>query len=279
MVNIKELDPESSATAAYGARLRQWREARGWTQEELAAAVGYSSAHISAIETARRPATLGFSRKVDIALGLAGSVDSFEREWKEIRYGALLEGYPEYVTYESRAVEIRVFQLGIIPGLLQTEEYARIEAESYVQRRTITPEVAEERVSVLAERQATLERDQPPMVMAVMDESCLKQVVGDSGVMKRQLGHLLEVASLPNWVVQVAPFELGVRRTLKLPVNLLTLPDRSVVAYAESQTQGHLDKESVSVIPLLTAYHQLQAEALSQAESLAMIAQLRKGST
>jgi transcriptional regulator with XRE-family HTH domain len=279
MVNIKELDPESSVIAAYGARLREWREVRGWSQDALAVAVGYSSSHISAVETARKPPTLGFSRKVDIALGLADSPDSFEREWRKIRYGALLEGYPEYVSYESRAVEIRVFQLGIIPGLLQTQEYARTEAESYVQRRTITEEQAEERVSVLAERQATLDRDPAPMNMVVMDESCLRQAVGGPGVMTRQFDHVLEVAALPNWVVQVAPFELGVRRTLKLPVNLLTMPDRSVIAYAESQTQGHLDKESVSVIPLLTAYHQLQAEALSHAASVAMIEQLRKGST
>ncbi len=78
-------------------------------------------------------------------------------------------------------------------------------------------------------------------------------------------------------MLQVAPYDIGERRTFDLPVNLLTLPDRSVVAYAESQAQGHLDRETASVLPMLTAYHQLQAEALSQAASVAMIRELRKG--
>lgn len=95
--------------------------------------------------------------------------------------------------------------------------------------------------------------------------------------MAAQLEHLVEFAGQPNTLLQVAPFEIGERRTFDLPVNLLTLPDRSVICYAESQAQGHLDRESTSVMPMLTAYHQLQAEALSQAASVAMISQLRKG--
>ena len=89
--------------------------------------------------------------------------------------------------------------------------------------------------------------------------------------MDAQLAHLVEFAAMPNTLLQVAPYEIGERRTLNLPVNLLTLPDRSVICYAESQAQGYLDRESVSVLPMLTAYHQLQAEALSQTASVAMI--------
>ncbi|OKK21513.1 DNA-binding protein [Streptomyces sp. CB02488] len=78
-------------------------------------------------------------------------------------------------------------------------------------------------------------------------------------------------------MVQVAPFRMGELRTFNRPVNLLTLSDRSVISYVESQTQGHLDRDPASVVPLLTAYHQLQAESLSQAASVAMFRQLRKG--
>ncbi len=277
MVNRKELDPESSPVAAYGAHVRRLREDRGWTQEELAGSLEYSSQHISAIETGRKPPTLHFSRKIDLVFGTAGSADSFEREWREMRHGSLLEGFPEYVGYEGRAVEIRVYDIGIIPGLLQTPEYARVLAESAVRRGAITPEQAEERVSFLAERQAALVRPRPPMVFVTMDESCIRRPVGGAAVMDAQLAHLAELAELPNTLLQVAPFAIGERRTLNLPVNLLTLPDRSVICYAESQAQGHLDRESASVLPMLTAYHQLQAEALSQASSVAMISQLRKG--
>ncbi|SCD81258.1 Helix-turn-helix domain-containing protein [Streptomyces sp. BpilaLS-43] len=277
MVNRKELNPDSSPQAAFGARLRRLREERGWIQDHLASLVGCTGRHISAIETGRKPPTLPFARRTDTALGLVASSDSFEREWREMKHGSLLEGFPEYVGYEGRAVEIRLFEIGLIPGLMQTPQYARTLADGDVQRGSITPEQAEERVSFLMERQAALVRPRPPMVLVVMDESCLHQAVGGPKVMDAQLQRLEEVASLPNWIIHVAPFGIGTRRAFNLPVNLLTLADRSVVAYAESQAQGHVERESSLVVSMLTAYHQLQGESLSQAASVAKISQLRKG--
>ncbi|MGW1837656.1 helix-turn-helix domain-containing protein [Streptomyces sp. NPDC002067] len=276
-MNRKELNPDASLRAAYGARLRSLRESRGWTQDDLAEHMGYSSVHISAVETARKPPTLRFSRSADGAFGLEGA-DTFARQWHELKQGSLLEGFPEYVGYESRAVELRLYQIGIIPGLVQTPEYARVLAESAVRRGEISPEQALERVDFLAERQAALERSRPPMVMVVMDESCIRRWVGGDEVMEAQLDRLVEFANRPNTVLQVAPFAIGERRTFNLPVNLLTMSDRSVLYYAESQAQGFFDREPSSVLPVLTAYHQLQAEVLSQAETVAMISQLRKGS-
>ncbi|RZE93463.1 helix-turn-helix domain-containing protein [Streptomyces albidoflavus] len=274
MVNRKELNPESSPRAAFGALVRSSREERGWTQDELADATEYSSTHISAIETSRKPPTLRFSRSIDRALGTG---DQFERKFREVKQGVLLEGFPEYLGYEARAAEIRVFEIGIIPGLLQTQEYARVLTASAVQRGAITPEQAAERIRVLEDRQKAVARQRPPMVFVTMDESCIRRLVGGPDVMDRQLEHLVEFSRMPNTVIQVAPFDIGERRTLSRPVNLLTLADRSVMYYAESQAQGHLEREGSAVVDMLTEYHQLQAEALSQAASVALISQLRKG--
>ncbi|MEU7377880.1 helix-turn-helix transcriptional regulator [Streptomyces albidoflavus] len=274
MVNRKELNPESSPRAAFGALVRSSREERGWTQEELADATEYSSTHISAVETSRKPPTLRFSRSMDRALGTG---DQFERKYREVKQGVLLEGFPEYLGYEARAAEIRVFEIGVIPGLLQTQEYARVLTASAVQRGAITPEQAAERIRVLEDRQKAIARQRPPMVFVTMDESCIRRLVGGPDVMDRQLEHLVEFSRMPNTVIQVAPFEIGERRTLSRPVNLLTLADRSVMYYAESQAQGHLEREGSAVVDMLTEYHQLQAEALSQAASVALISQLRKG--
>ncbi|MER5612796.1 helix-turn-helix transcriptional regulator [Streptomyces sp. NPDC002215] len=276
-MNRKELDPESSPEAAFGARIRRLREERGWKQEELADRMGYSGTHISAVETGRKMPTLRFSRNADQVFGTGETADTFERQYREIRHGSLLEGFPQYVGHEGRAVEIRLYEIGIIPGLLQTPEYARVLADSALRRGAIVPEQAAERVSFLAERQAALVRPRPPMTMVVMDESCIRRRVGGDGVMAAQLDRLLEFAALPNTVLQVAPFDMGERRTFNLPMNLLTLSDMSVIAYAESQMRGHLERDTTSVFPLLTAYHQLQAEALSQAASVAMINEARKG--
>lgn len=272
-MNRKELNPEHSSQEAFGARLRRSREERDWTQEELAARLEYASSHVSAVETGRKPPTLRFSRSTDLVLG----GNEFERLWRELRNGSLLEGFPEYVGYEKRASEIRLYDIGVIPGLLQTQEYAEVLASSAVQRDAITPGHAAERVAFLAERQAALVRPRPPMMHVVMDESCIRRRVGGPQVMDGQLQRLVEFAAQPNTVLQIAPFDMGERRSLRLPVYLLTLSDRSVVFYAESQAQGHLDREATSVLPILMTYHQLQAEALSQAETVALIQQARKG--
>lgn len=274
VTNRKELNPESSPQAAYGALLRSSREQRGWKQDGLAERMEYSSTHISAVETGRKMPTLRFSRSADRALG---TDDLFERKFREITHGVLLEGFSEYVGYEARAVEIRLFEVGIIPGLLQTPEYAQVLADSAVQRGAITPDRATERVSYLIERQRTLERSTPPLVLVVLDESCIRRPVGGDKVMDEQLARLVEFARRPTTVLQVAPFDIGERRPFDLPVNLLTLPDRSMVSYAESQAQGHVERETASVLPMLTSYHQLQAESLSQAASVAMIEKLRRG--
>ncbi|WP_344031356.1 helix-turn-helix transcriptional regulator [Streptomyces luteireticuli] len=277
MVNRKELNPEAGPEAAFGARLRSSREERGWKQDELAERVGYSGRHISAVETGRKPPTLRFSRSLDEAFGFAGTADSFERAWGEIRNGSLLEGFPEYVGQEARATEIRLFDVGAIPGLLQTPEYARALENGNVKRGTLTPEQASERVEFLVGRQAALVRRIPPIVIAVLDESCIRRVIGGAGVMERQLSQLIAFAEQPNTVLQLAPYTMGERRPFDRLVNLLTLPDRSLMYYVESQTHGQLERESTAVLPLVRAYHQLQAEALSQADSVAMIEQVRKG--
>ncbi|WP_039635576.1 helix-turn-helix transcriptional regulator [Streptomyces sp. 769] len=276
-MNKNELNPDASPEAAYGARLRSLREARGWTQEDLAGRMGYSSVHISFVENGRKPPTLPFSKGVDVALGVVGTDASFELEYRQIKHGNLLEGFPEYVKREGKAAEIRLYETGIIPGLLQTPEYARVLADSAARRGTITAEQADERVSFLAKRQAVLQRPRLPAMLVVMDESCVRRRVGGPEVMRAQLDRLVAFAELPNTVLQIAPYDIGERRPFDRPMNLLTMPDLSVIAYAESQLRGHLERDTAAVLPLLTAYHQLQAEALPQAASVAMINEVRKG--
>ncbi|MFJ6568964.1 helix-turn-helix transcriptional regulator [Streptomyces sp. NPDC091292] len=274
MVNRKELDPEKSLTAAFGERLRRLRDERGWTQDELGERIGCSGTHISAVETGRRPPTTRFAKSADRVFGTG---DRLERQSQAARHTAILEGFQEYVAHEAHAAEIRLYEVGVIPGILQTPEYASALNARAVERGAITPEQADERVALVAERQASLLRTPPPLVFVVLDESCLMLPVGGPEVMEAQLARLVEFAALPNTVLQVAPFDMGDRRPLRLPLYILTLQNRSLISYAESAQRGQLERESPSVVPLLTAYHQLQAEALSQAASVAMIEQLRKG--
>ncbi|WP_037916064.1 helix-turn-helix domain-containing protein [Actinacidiphila yeochonensis] len=275
-MNVKELDPDSSPQAAFGARLRRIRCELGLTQDELGDRMGYSSTHLSSVETGRKMPTLRLSRRADEALGTA---DAFEREWREMRHGLLLEGFPEFLEYEARAAEIRLYEVGVMPGLLQTPEYAAVLADSAVKRGAITSDQADERVALVAERQASLIRTPPPVIFAVLDEGCVLRPVGGPEVVEAQLTRLLEFADQPNTVLQIAPFTMGERRPFNLPITVLTMPNRSLMSYAESAQRGDLERESTSVVPQLTAYHQLQAEALSQADTVALIEKVRKGTS
>lgn len=199
----------------------------------------------------------------------------FVRKALDIKTSALLEGFPAYVAKESKAEELRLFTLGIVPGALQTLDYARAIAAGAVQRGSITQDQADERVAYLARRQANLRREPPPVIHAVLDESCIRRPVGGPAVMAAQLDYLAFFAGLPNTLLQIAPYGMGEARAFDLPVYILTLPDRSLMSYAESAQQGNLERDSGAVLPTLTAYYQLQGLALSQAESVALISQLR----
>jgi hypothetical protein len=206
-----------------------------------------------------------------------GTGDRLQRQSRAVRHTALLEGFPEYVTHEARAAEIRLYEVGVVPGLLQTPEYAETLEADAVRREAITPEQANERVELVTQRQAALARSPAPLISAVLDESCVLRPMGDAAIMHAQFARLLEFAELPNTVLQIAPFRMGARRPFSLPVTVLTMPDRTLMSYAESAHRGHLERETNFVLPIVAAYHQLQAEALSQAASVAMIEQLRKG--
>ncbi|MBP5939686.1 helix-turn-helix domain-containing protein [Streptomyces acidiscabies] len=273
-MNRKELDPEGSPSAKFGIELRRLRDARGWTQDDLAARAGCSATHISAVETGRRPPTPQFAASLDRVFGTG---DMLERMSRSVRHTALIEGFPEYLAHEARAAEVRLYEVGVIPGLLQTPEYAAALEADAVRRAAITPEQAQERVELVARRQASLVRMPSPLIIAVLDEGCILRPMGTAAVMDAQYERLLAFAELPHTVFQIAPFSMGARRPFSLPVTLLTLPDRSILSYAESTHRGHLERESTFVLPILAAYHQLQAEALSQAESAALIRKLRKG--
>ncbi|MFD7549027.1 Scr1 family TA system antitoxin-like transcriptional regulator [Streptomyces sp. NPDC059816] len=274
MVNRRELDPDSGPGAAFGARLRRLRDGKGWTQAELGKLLKCTGSHVSAVEIGRRSPTRRFATRVD---GVFGTGDMFERLSLAVRQTALLEGFQDYLGHESRAAEFRLYEVGVIPGLLQTPEYAAALGDSAVRRGVALREQADERVDLVAQRQASLARTPPPTIFVVLDESCLLRPVGDDTLMDAQFTRLLEFAERPNTVLQVAPFSIGDRRPMTLPVTILTMPDRTLMSYAESANRGDLERDTASVLPILTDYHQLQAEALSRPASLAMIRQLRKG--
>ena len=267
------LDPSSSPWAAYGTQLRRSRKAKGLSQAQFGKLIGYSATYVSYLERGQRPATLHISVAADAALETGGTL---ELMWWSLRHAALVEGFPEFAGHEARADELRMFELNVIPGLFQLEEYAAALAMGDVQRGNITQGQAEERVAFLATRQQLLLRDPAPAVYAILDESCLRRPIGGRQVLHAQLRHLEELSQRPNIILQVAPFDLAERAPFTLAMTLLTLPDRTLLGYSESLQRGLLERDIPATRAWEKGYDRFQVEALSRAASLDMIRAVRE---
>ncbi|KJS59961.1 helix-turn-helix domain-containing protein [Streptomyces rubellomurinus] len=272
-MNRKELDPTSSPRESFGALLRRSREARGWTQQKLAEVMGYSDSYISAVETGRKSTSRDFVRAADKALGTG---QTLEIMWVGMRKKGFLEGFPEHAAQEARALEIRIFEPNLVPGLFQTKAYASAREAAAVQRGSSTPDRAEERMKLLTARQRLLKRPEPPVIHAVIDESGIRRPVGGAATMRAQLDHLAELATRPYVIFQVAPFSLAEKAPFRSVVTLLTFADRSVVGYTESADHGYVVREDRTVRTWERAYDRLQVEALTSAATLDLIHKARK---
>ncbi|MEV6972622.1 helix-turn-helix transcriptional regulator [Kitasatospora sp. NPDC093806] len=268
-----ELDPSTSPVAAFGVQLRRSRKAAGLNQVQLGELTNLSDSQVSNLERGTRTPTLDWVRATDRVLATGGTL---ELMYWSLSGSSLLEGFPEYVAHEAKAIELRMFELGLIPGLFQTKAYAQALAAAAVRRGTITEEDAEERVSYLLVRQQRLSQPTAPLVHAVLDESCILRQVGGAAVMREQLDHLAQLADRPRTIVQIAPFSMGERRPFVAMVYLLTMADRSYRGYTESQERGFLARESELVTRWAREYDRLQVGASSEVASLERIRAARK---
>ncbi|WP_051837414.1 helix-turn-helix domain-containing protein [Streptomyces sp. NRRL WC-3742] len=263
-----EYDETSSLAIRFGRELRRLRKARGWSQVELGKRMGYSHGLVSYIEGAKKPITLKFAVKADEVFETGGT---FVELWRIYSRASLLEGFPEYALHEARAIEVRHFEPAVVPGLLQTPDYARAFASAAVRRGSITEKQLDDRLDFLVTRQRLIDRHPAPHLHFVLDEGALRRRVGGPEVMARQLKHLEELAVRPNVTIQVAPFSLAEELPFTMVVTLLTMPDRTLLAYSECQLRGFLAREKALARAWERDYHQLQVEAPSKGASLEMI--------
>ncbi|MFE0462265.1 helix-turn-helix transcriptional regulator [Kitasatospora sp. NPDC058965] len=272
-MNRRTVDPSSSALAAWAVLLRQTRESRELTQIELGKLINYSGAYISSVELAKRPPSPNFRKAADERLKTGGML---ELMWRQLQLNAFIEGFSEFIGKEAEATGIRLVEFRLIPGLLQVEEYAVAWESGNVRRGRATQLQASERVKMLLTRQRCLARESPPMVHAVLDESCLHRPIGGREVMVRQLQRLEELAERPNVVLQIAPYSLGAEHPFTHSIVLLSTPNRTLLGYTESAKRGYLERDPETVAAWATDYDRLQVEALSRAASLEVIREARK---
>ncbi|WP_369365634.1 Scr1 family TA system antitoxin-like transcriptional regulator [Streptomyces sp. CG4] len=265
MVNIRALDPAASPLDYFGAELRRKREAAGLTLKELGAVVFCTGSLIGQVETAAKVPTREFAERVDAALLTDGF---FSRLVGLVLRSQLPSWFQPFAEMEATATYISTYQCQLVYGLLQTEAYAA--ALLCVDH----PDRVDEMVAARLERQRVLERENPPALWVVLDESVLHQMVGDRDVMREQLARLLTFRDKP-WVhIQVLPYSVGAHTGMMGSFTLLRFDDHPDLFYCESYDQGHMTANPQAIRERSVGYARLQAAALSPEDSADLIARV-----
>jgi transcriptional regulator with XRE-family HTH domain len=258
-----DLDPSSSVLAYFGCELRRYRSAAGLSQERLGEIVNYTGALVGIIETAKRTPTRDFAERCDAALNTEGALI---RLWPLVNRGVFPSWFRGFVELEATATSILSLSMQLVPGLLQTEGYAR--AVMLAGRHSNIDELVDARL----DRQRILSRPHPPLLWVVLDEAVLRRRVGSPTVMREQLKRLLEVASSARIVVQVLPFNAGAHAGMDGPLTILSFDEGSDAVYVEGIGSGQLMTRSEDVDRCRLVYDLVRATALSPEASAGMIA-------
>jgi transcriptional regulator with XRE-family HTH domain len=266
-----------------GSQLHRLRESRGITAEQAAEAIRGSHSKISRMEHGR----VGFKeRDVGDLLTLYGVTDSEERAallnlareantpgWWHA-YSDILPAWLEpYVGLEAAASVIRTYQIQLVPGLLQTEGYARALIR---QGAAATEEGIARRIELRASRQEILRRPDAPQLWAVVDEGALRRPVGSKEIVREQLRYLIEVTDHPAVTLQILPFRTGAHPAMGGPFTILRFaePDLADVVYIEQLTSAlYLDKP-VEVDSYLEVMEQLCLQAEPVASTARVLQQI-----
>ncbi|MCW3815399.1 helix-turn-helix transcriptional regulator [Micromonospora sp. DR5-3] len=261
----------ASALDLLAGELRQLRTEQGLSQEELARRINYSSSLVGMVEIARRTPSLDFIRRADEVLETGGLLG---RILELVSLETAPAWFRPWVAVEQEAATLRWFEMSVLPGLLQTEDYAR----AVLRDGGLVPDdEVERRVAGRLQRQQILDRPQPPQLVAVMDESVLRRPVTDQfDLMRHQLGHLLTLAARPQVHLHVIPADVGVHAGIAGPFILAGYADGGWVAHLDNPLRAQVLDRSDEISSLHRRWESVRSEALSRRQSLDLIQEVAK---
>jgi transcriptional regulator with XRE-family HTH domain len=267
-----------------GQELRKLREDKGMTAEQVADRLLVSQSKISRLENGRRSISqrdvrdlcgvyeVEDQRIVESLMQMAK--DSRQQGWWHA-FGDV--PYSVYIGLETDAASLRVYDPQVVPGLLQTRQYAETLISGALPE--TAPTEIEKRVQVRMRRQERISAEENPLrLWTVMDEAALRRVVGNRSLMRDQLEHLVEQSQLPHVTVQVIPFDMGAHPGLNGQYAILEFPDASdsSVVYIEGVTSDLYLEKPNDVQKYSVMYEHLRAQALNVDQSRQFIAEIAK---
>jgi transcriptional regulator with XRE-family HTH domain len=267
-------NPETSPPAFLGAELRRARIAAGFSsQETLAARLGFDRSVVAKAETGERPPTDDvltawcqacrldddlFGRLAVLARRADGPVPTWFEDWPDL---------------EAAATALRWFEPLLVPGLLQTEMYARA---LYATRVAFAQSDIDSHIAARLKRQETLGRDNPPMLWVIIDEGVLRRPVGGRHVMAEQVSRLIEAAQRPAIRIEIIHAGIGAHDGLAGAFIIAELPGAPGAAYREGARKGQVVRDPKQVAELTVCWDTLRSEALSRNDSLALLEEAAK---
>lgn len=250
-----------------GAQLGVFRRAACMTQGELATRLGVVEETIASIEQGRRALKLDLAVRVDELLDTKKALQTaVEKVPQRERFPLFAQ---DLVEHEQEALTLLSYQNHVVPGLLQTEEYAR--AVFGCMYPPLEAEVLEEWVSARLERQKVLERKPRLMANFLLEEVILHRPIGGRQALRNQIHHLRWCAELPYLGLQIMPTSRESHAGLAGPLVLLETPDHDQLAYIEGQLVSFLHDDPDKVSVLAQKYGMLRSQALSPAESMGLL--------
>ncbi|GAA3738049.1 helix-turn-helix transcriptional regulator [Plantactinospora mayteni] len=243
--------------------LRKLRTERGMSQDAVGAEVHVTGSQIGHYESGRSVPVDDMAARLDDVLGADGEL---RKAAEQSRGEVVAPWLRPWADNEERAITLRLWEHSIVPGLLQTEAYAR----AVFGTGWHTPNQAEEALRTRLERQAAaLDRPDPVTLAAIIGESVLHQ--GAPGVMKEQLTHLLDIGHRPNVHLRVVPTSAGIHAGVAGAFAIATLADGSTVVYLDDLVEGKIGSRARDLRRAVTAWESVCAKALPSGQSRQLI--------
>ncbi|MEV7385938.1 helix-turn-helix transcriptional regulator [Streptomyces sp. NPDC091215] len=262
----------SDSLRTFGAVVQALREHAGLGRAELAAQVQYSKHTVESVELGRRMPDKAFVERAEEALGNTGALRKAARYLTRGEAG-LAAWFRRWARLEREAVSLCTYECRLVPGLLQSEAYARAVFEGTIPLRT--DEELEAQLAARMERQ-TMMRERPTVPFSfIVEEHVFRRRFGGVEVMRELFDHVLERSAPRNVTLQVVPLEAGLHACLDGPVQILETPEGQRLGYSEGQENGRLISGPKEVSTLCQRYDTLRSQALNPKESRALLERLR----
>jgi transcriptional regulator with XRE-family HTH domain len=266
----RDLDPGASPAHFFGAEVRRAREAAGLTLADLGAVVPCDASTVSRIESGLLNPTERFANACDEAFPqMGGWLARFyndSRKWD----GPYPRWFGDWVDAERRATVLRTWEPLLVPGLLQTPEYARALFKAW--QTTGSDDEVENLVTARIDRQRIFNQPKPPSFWAVLDEGVLRRRIGGAKVMQDQLAHLAEMTDRPTIKVHVIPAEVGAHIGLLGAFAIAGFAgDAPGIVYFESPDEGQTIRDPATVAKIILTFDTLRSEALPRGASRDLI--------